>query len=213
MKQLRHSDRWGAVMESLPLHAHWVQGEPMGDVVAMSGIADRYRRIAGDGGPVATGVALVGDAAACTNPSLGRGISFGLMHAAGLPAIVREHVDDPRAFSEAWDVSTEERLTPWYRATVAFDRGRRAQVEAIREGRPAPEPDTPAAKTTAALVAAVRHDPDVFRGFLDIMSCLALPQEVMARPGFAERVSELAAAHDAPPPPGPSREQLLALLA
>jgi hypothetical protein len=45
------------------------------------------------------------------------------------------------------------------------------------------------------------------------MSCLALPQEVMARPGFAERVSELAAAHDAPPPPGPSREQLLALLA
>ena len=185
----------------------------MGEVVAMSGIADRYRRIAGDGGPVATGVALVGDAAACTNPSLGRGISFGLMHAAGLPAIVREHVHDPRAFSEAWDVSTEERLTPWYRATVAFDRGRRAQVEAIREGRPASEPDTPAAKTTAALVAAVRHDPDVFRGFLDIMSCLALPQEVMARPGFAERVSELAAAHDAPPPPGPSREQLLALLA
>ena len=59
----------------------------------------------------------------------------------------------------------------------------------------------------------MRHDPDVFRGFLDIMSCLALPQEVMARPGFAERVSELAAAHDAPPPPGPSREQLLALLA
>jgi 2-polyprenyl-6-methoxyphenol hydroxylase-like FAD-dependent oxidoreductase len=213
VKHLRHSDRWGAVMASLPLHAHWVQGEPIGDVVAMSGIADRYRRIAGDGGPVATGVALVGDAAACTNPSLGRGISLGLMHAAGLPEVVREHGDDPRAFGEAWDVSTEERLTPWYRATVAFDRGRRAQVEAIREGRPAPEPATPAAKAAAAFIVAVRHDPDVFRGFLDVMACLALPQEVMARPGFAERVSELGAAHDAPPPPGPSREQLLALLA
>jgi hypothetical protein len=155
----------------------------------------------------------VADAAACTNPSLGRGISLGLLHAAALPATVRAHLDDPRAFSEAWDTSTEERLTPWYRATVAFDRGRRAQVEAIREGRPAPTPDTPAAKATAALVVAMRHDPDVFRGFLDIMGCMALPQEVMARPGFAERVSELGAAHDAPPPPGPSREQLLALLA
>jgi 2-polyprenyl-6-methoxyphenol hydroxylase-like FAD-dependent oxidoreductase len=213
VKALRHSDRWGAVMASLPLHAHWVDGEPVGDVVAMSGIADRYRRLATDGRPVATGVALVADAAACTNPSLGRGISLGLMHASALPATVRTHLDDPRAFSEAWDTSTEERLTPWYRATVAFDRGRRAQVEAIREGRPAPTPDTPAAKATAALVVAMRHDPDVFRGFLDIMGCMALPQEVMARPGFAERVSELGAAHDAPPPPGPSREQLLALLA
>jgi hypothetical protein len=45
------------------------------------------------------------------------------------------------------------------------------------------------------------------------MACLALPQEVMARPGFAERVSELGATHEAPPPPGPDREGLLALLA
>jgi hypothetical protein len=92
--------------------------------------------------------------AACTNPSLGRGISLGLMHAASLPAIVRAHVDDPRAFTEAWDTSTEERLTPWYRATVAVDRARRAQVEAIREGHPAPTPDTPAGKATASLVVA-----------------------------------------------------------
>ena len=200
-------------MASLPLHAHWVEGEPIGDVVAMSGIADRYRRIAPDGRPVATGVALVADAAACTNPSLGRGISLGLVHAASLPAIARAHLDDARAFSEAWDASTEERLTPWYRATVAFDRARRAQVDAILEGRPVQATDDPTGKATAALVVALRHDADVFRGFVDIMSCLALPQEVMSRPGFAERVSELDAAHDPPPPPGPSREQLVALLA
>jgi 2-polyprenyl-6-methoxyphenol hydroxylase-like FAD-dependent oxidoreductase len=213
MKRLRHSDRWTAVLRSLPLHAHWADGEPIGDVVAMSGIADRYRRLAPDGRPVATGVALVADAAACTNPSLGRGISLGLVHAAALSTIVRAHGDDPRAFSEAWDASTEERLTPWYRATVAFDRARHVQIEAIREGRPPQPPDTPAAKATAALVVALRHDADVFRGFLDVMTCLALPQEVMARPGFAERVSEIASAHEAPPPPGPDREGLLALLA
>jgi 2-polyprenyl-6-methoxyphenol hydroxylase-like FAD-dependent oxidoreductase len=213
IKGLRHGDRWDAVLASLALHRHWAEGEPVDGVVAMSGIADRYRRLAPDGRPVATGVALVADAAACTNPSLGRGISLGLMHAASLPAVVRAHAEDPQAFAEAWDARTEEQLTPWYRATVAFDRARHAQVEAILEGRPPQPPDTPAGKATAALMLAVRHDPDVFRGLLDIMSCLALPQEVMARPGFAERVFELAAAHDPPPPPGPDREQLLGLLA
>jgi 2-polyprenyl-6-methoxyphenol hydroxylase-like FAD-dependent oxidoreductase len=211
LKLLRHADRWTAVVASLPLHAHWLDGEPISDVVAMSGIVDRYRRIAPDGRPAATGVALVADAAACTNPSLGRGISLGLMHAAPLPAVVQAHLDDPRGFAEAWDASTEERLTPWYRATVAFDRASHAQFEAVREGRTVQPPEDPARRTTAALLVALRHDADVFRGFLDIMSCLALPQEVMARPGFAERVFELGAAHDAPPPPGPSREQLLSL--
>jgi hypothetical protein len=32
-----------------------------------------------DGVPVATGIVSVGDAWACTNPSLGRGITMGLM--------------------------------------------------------------------------------------------------------------------------------------
>ena len=31
-------------------------------------------------------------------------------------------------------------------------------------------------------------DADVFRGAMEIIGCLALPQEVFARPGFAERV-------------------------
>jgi 2-polyprenyl-6-methoxyphenol hydroxylase-like FAD-dependent oxidoreductase len=211
VKQLRHPDRWSAVMASLPLHAHWAEGEPLGGVVAMSGITDRHRRLAPDGRPAVTGVALVADAAACTNPSLGRGISLGLMHAAALPAVVRSHVDDPRELAEAWDAATEERLTPWYRATVAFDRARHAQIEAIRQGRPVQPPEGPA-KVSAALVVAMRHDADVFRGFLDIASCLALPQDVMTRPGLAQRISELGAVNDPPPPPGPDRAQLLALL-
>ena len=32
------------------------------------------------------------------------------------------------------------------------------------------------------------HDADVFRAGLEIVGCLALPQEVFARPGLAERV-------------------------
>jgi 2-polyprenyl-6-methoxyphenol hydroxylase-like FAD-dependent oxidoreductase len=37
-----------------------------------------------DGEPVITGLAALGDAWACTNPSLGRGASIGLLHACAL---------------------------------------------------------------------------------------------------------------------------------
>ena len=51
--------------------------EPITGVDVMAGIEDRYRRLVVDGEPVATGVVAVGDAWACTNPSLGRGASIG----------------------------------------------------------------------------------------------------------------------------------------
>ena len=40
----------------------------------------------------------------------------------------------------------------------------------------------------AALPRAMGLDADVFRAALEITNCLALPQEVFARPGMAERV-------------------------
>ena len=60
--------------------------------------------------------------------------------------------------------------------------------------------------------AALPYDADVFRGMLETISCLAFPQEVLARPGFMERVD----AHQDKQPsgaPGPDRKELLALLA
>jgi hypothetical protein len=61
-------------------------------------------------------------------------------------------------------------------------------------------------------VAATR-DPDLFRAFLEIVTCLTLPGDVLARPGLVDRVVELTEPGDLPAPPGPTREQLLALLA
>ena len=55
------------------------------------------------------------------------------------------------------------------------------------------------------------HDADVFRAAMDVISCLALPEEVMARPGIAERVAALANGDS--PVPGPDRESLLRLVA
>ena len=41
-------------IRACPLQAHWLEGEPISPVLAMSGIADRYRRFVVDGRPVAT---------------------------------------------------------------------------------------------------------------------------------------------------------------
>jgi len=200
LKRIRDAGRWTAVVASLPLHAHWLDGEPMTDVVAMGGVVDRYRRLP-DG---VTGLALLADAFACTNPSMGRGISLGLRHAQLLRDIARE--EDPSRFAPAWDEITEAEVAPWYRDTVALDRARLREVEALRNGLPRPRPANPA---RAAIGPAAMRDPDVFRAMMAHRSCLGAPTDLDA---VGERALELAA--DAGPPrlAGPDRDQLLALL-
>ena len=144
LKRLRDRGPWTAVVRACPAHAQWLEGEPISDLIAMGGILDRYRRLVVGGKPVATGVALIGDAWACTNPSQGRGMTLGLLHAKLLADVVRAHPDDPHAFAEACDAATEAELTPWYRETVEEDRIRFAEIEALRHGlraSPAPRVD------------------------------------------------------------------------
>ena len=180
----------------------------------MAGVLDRYRRLAVEGSPVVTGVALVADAWACTNPSLARGLALGLDHAARLRDTVREHLGDPVEFAEAWDAVTEAEFTPWYRATVATDRARLAEIDRLRSGIDAPPPPADElARARARLPLAATRDPELFRAFLEIVSCLTLPSEVFARPGVVDRVLELTDPPDVPTPPGPTRDQLLTLLA
>jgi flavin-dependent dehydrogenase len=213
LKGLRHRDRFHAVVAACPQFAHWLDGEEITGVLPMSGIIDRYRRLCVDGRSPVTGVALLADSWACTNPSVGRGISLGLKHARRLRDVVREHGDDPLALAQAWDDVTEAELTPWYRDTVREDRARWREMQASREGRPPDPPQTADERLRAALFAALPHDADIFRAFMESRSSIATLDDVLARPGLAERIHEVAAGRERTPPPGPDREQLLALLA
>jgi 2-polyprenyl-6-methoxyphenol hydroxylase-like FAD-dependent oxidoreductase len=62
LKALRHEDKWSAVVRACPLHAHWLDGEPITNVLPMAGIIDRYRRFIVDGQPVVTGMLPLADA-------------------------------------------------------------------------------------------------------------------------------------------------------
>jgi 2-polyprenyl-6-methoxyphenol hydroxylase-like FAD-dependent oxidoreductase len=213
MKGLRDPERWSCVVGGCPRHAHWLDGEAITGVVPMAGIVDRFRRLVVDGVPVITGVVAVGDAWACTNPSLGRGIALGLLHAVVTSEVVAKHSGDPRALALAHDEETQARLTPWYRHTIGLDRARVASIQAQIEGVPLTLSDDPAAVVGRALPLAAVQDADVFRAFLEIVGVLTLPQEVLARPGLRERVLELAAGQDSPPIAAPSRTQLLEMMA
>jgi flavin-dependent dehydrogenase len=171
-------------------------------------VLDRYRRFVVDGRPAATGFAALGDAWACTNPSAGRGLSVGLVHAQELRRCVRDALEDPAAFAELWDERTEEAVGPFYRNQIAADRHRLAEMRALRDGLEPPPNDSPLAR----LAAAAPYDPDLFRAFLETVLCVALPQEVLQRPGVQEKLEESGDV-ESPPTPGPDREQLLALLA
>jgi 2-polyprenyl-6-methoxyphenol hydroxylase-like FAD-dependent oxidoreductase len=213
LKRLRDPQHWTALVAACPLHAHWLDGEPITDVLAMGGILDRYRRFVADDAPVATGIISVGDSWACTNPSLGRGITMGLMHTLGTVEVVRQHLDNPLALALAHDCMTETRVAPWYRNTIEIDRTWIARFNASIEARPAPQPTDPLARVAKAFSVAMMYDADLFRAANETRSVLTLPQEVMARPGLVDRIMQVADTHEPVTAPGPSREQLLRMLA
>jgi 2-polyprenyl-6-methoxyphenol hydroxylase-like FAD-dependent oxidoreductase len=211
LKGLRDPSRWSALVRACPLQAHWLDGEPITGILPMGGVVDRYRRLASNGtGPV-PGVASVGDAWACTNPSLGRGMALGLAHAAMLRRAVREHGEDPVRLARAWDETTERELTPWYRATVSTDRARLAEIDANRAGKAPAPPTDDAGRVRLALSAAMARDPEIFRAGSEMINCLALPKVVLGRPGLARRILDVAG-DDFAAPPGPSRQQVLELM-
>ncbi|MFN2534330.1 MAG: FAD-dependent oxidoreductase [Pseudonocardiaceae bacterium] len=207
LKTLRHPECFTRVVAACPRHAHWLDGQPITGVLAIAGISDRHRRFVLDGQPIVTGFAPVGDAWACTNPTGGRGLSLGLMHAQQLRHVARDHLDDPAEFARALDEHTTEFVAPYYWNKVAEDRARLAEMTAHRHGLVPNPPDTP----IAPLLPAAAYDPDAFRGFIDTVSCLALPEEVLARPAVKTAVHR--EQRPAPTVPGPDRTQLLALLA
>jgi 2-polyprenyl-6-methoxyphenol hydroxylase-like FAD-dependent oxidoreductase len=115
------------------------------------------------GPAVATGLAAIGDAWACTNPSLGRGSSIGLLHACALRDLLREvgH-DEPEKPVWRFDEVTETTVAPLYRMTLAFDRHRLAEITGEIAGAPYRTADATWAMSKALYAAALR-DPDVVR--------------------------------------------------
>ena len=211
---LRDVDRWDAVLRSLPLVAHWLDGEPLDErVTTMSKIEDRLRTYVVDGAPVATGVVSVGDAWACSNPMHGRGASIGMLQGLALRDQLRATgLGDPTEFALAFHAATEAEAQPWFDWTRAQDRHRRRMLDTLMAGEPY-RPADERFELESALEHAVAKDPDLLRLFLRGVFVLDPLDTALADAGTAERILELGGAWRDEPGPGPSRDELVALVA
>jgi 2-polyprenyl-6-methoxyphenol hydroxylase-like FAD-dependent oxidoreductase len=207
LKRLRHPAVFDRVLAACPVQAHWADGRPLDGVRAMAGVLDCHRDLVVDGRPVVTGFVAVGDAWACTNPSAGKGLSVGLVHAQLLRSVVAAHLGDPAGLVRAFAAGSRDAVEPFYRAQVSADRIRVGEMRATTFGTPAPRPDA----AWTRLSAAALHDAVLFRAMMEVIGCLATPAEVYARPEIAARLAA-AARPSGRPPPGPDRVRLLELL-
>ena len=179
----------------------------------LAGIEDRFQRLVVDGTPVATGVVSVGDAWACTNPSLGRGASIGLLHARALTDLLREtDTDDAEKLVRRFDEVSTAVVEPLDRMTLALDRHRLAEINGDVVGVPY-ETDDPGWAVNKALYAAGLVDPQAVRTWSLLAALLATPAEVFADRAVVERIMALGVAAPRYPLPGPTRTELLAALA
>lgn len=210
LRRFRDAEVFERVVNQLPLHAHWLEGEPITDMASMVGPVDRERTFVVDGVPCATGLLTVADAAACTNPSLGRGMSLGLMHLEILRETVAAHLPDPTALAMAYHERTKSELQPYHDATTAMDRRRVREMRVYREGD-VPEPSAEERMADVVLQHA-SSDPVMARAFSDLMGCNALAAEVLASPGVFDRVLQLGDGMQPDPPPGPDRTAVLELV-
>lgn len=136
MRKVMDEEMWTRVVSSYPLAAHWLDGETTSEVKAMGKIEDRIRRYVVDGRPVVTGYAAVGDAWACTNPSLGRGATIGLYHAVALRDQLRvEEAPGSSDWALSWSERTEADIEPWYTDGLGPDRLRLREIEAQMAGQ------------------------------------------------------------------------------
>jgi hypothetical protein len=213
MRRVRDPAVFERVLHSLPHHAHWADGTPMNEVDSMVSTANTTREFVVDGRPCVTGLVPLGDAWGFTNPSLGRGISLGVMHAVAFTDAALPFVDQPIELVKRWDEVTRTVAAPWHESTVSFDAIRGPEVEALRQGLPDPfDANDPSVAGARAFNSASHYDGQVFAWGQEIGGCLALPEQVLARAGAFERVIEVALAHPLYEAPTPSRAELEELL-
>jgi 2-polyprenyl-6-methoxyphenol hydroxylase-like FAD-dependent oxidoreductase len=212
LRGLHDTERWSAAVRSMPLVAHWIDAEPLNaHVVTMAGIEDRHRCLVVAGEPVATGVVTLADAWACTNPSLGRGISLGVLHGRILrDTLRRSDPADARQFALDFHDATMTSVEPWYRATVRYDRHRLAEIDAHVRGR-AYDPGDAEWEAIRSIQFAAGRDPDCLRASLSMINVLRTPAEVLAQPGMVDKAQAAGRGWRDRPFPGPTRSELVAI--
>jgi hypothetical protein len=180
---------------------------PITDVMPMGGLMNVDRT--GDSG-VARLVA-VGDAFCHTDPAFAYGLSFSLVHAHALAEAAAE-APDAAAIAERFRADAGPEARERYALACATDAARAARGSGEPLDIRRREGCYPLFSFVGAL-AASPHDDDVLRRTIGRIGLLDRTSVFDDDEALHERIEAILAAAPAPAPPGPPREELLALIA
>lgn len=220
---LPRGDVFDAACAQLPGVAPWTdpaRAAPASKVFAMGALKNAWRTFLVDGAPLARGYYPIGDAAVRTNPLYGRGCSTGAIQAFILGDIFNE-VADPRERLVALDQRVRADIRPFFDAMVRQD------VQAIRRAARERNPDGRKPRWRARLAKSFLEDGigPASRGDLVVLRALMRPfhmneaptawmgrADVMTRILLTWAKAKPLKADLYPPPLGPGRAEMLAVL-
>jgi 2-polyprenyl-6-methoxyphenol hydroxylase-like FAD-dependent oxidoreductase len=204
---LRSPAAFDAATEAIPALAAWTgpaQARPITPVLPGGRLYNSYRGQLNRAGQVAlAGLICVGDSVCTTNPQAGRGVTTSLLQARQLIRLLDEHPADLTSCSLAFDHWCTGHIKPWFDDHVRWDTDliRRWSGHDVDLTRPLP---------SDLIVAAVQADPELIRVVGPYQAMLTLPGSLDAAQA---RAREIYASGWRPPiPPGPSRQELAALV-
>jgi 2-polyprenyl-6-methoxyphenol hydroxylase-like FAD-dependent oxidoreductase len=205
---LRTPAAFEAAIQAIPALAAWTgpaQSRPVTPVLPGGRLYNSYRGQLNRAGQVALdGLICVGDTVCTTNPAAGRGVTTSLLQAQQLISLLEEHTGDFTCCSLAFDHWCAHHIKPWFDDHVHWD------TDLIRRWS-GHDVDLTRRLPSDLIVAAVQADPGLVTAIGPYQAMLAPPGSLDA---VQARAREIYASGWRPPiPPGPSRQELAALVA
>jgi 2-polyprenyl-6-methoxyphenol hydroxylase-like FAD-dependent oxidoreductase len=204
---LRTQAAFEAAARAIPVVAAWTdpgRSRPLTPVLPGGRLYNSYRGQLNDAGRVALdGLIYAGDSVCTTNPAAGRGVTTSLLQARRLISLLAEHGRDLTSCSLAFDRWCDSHIKPWFEDHLYWDADliRRWSGQDIDLTRPLP-PDL--------IMAVAQADPEIARIAGPYQVMLALPSSLDAVQARARAI--YATGWRPPMPPGPTRDELAALV-
>jgi len=214
LRVLRHNWAFEAVVAGIPSLAMWAAPDnatPVCDTLVMSGHQNVRRHYVVNGKPLMYGVLPVGDSLCTTNPQYGWGASMALTYAFAAVDAADKHEGNALL---AYDQAVRDEADGVYRESAAMDRLRIHEWD----GTEIPDADRDALerqRLVRGIAAGSLRDPVLGRAFLRRMNLLDPPERSLDDPevvAHARNTLEILA-NKPPRKVGPTREELLAILA
>jgi 2-polyprenyl-6-methoxyphenol hydroxylase-like FAD-dependent oxidoreductase len=210
---LRQEQIFMAVARVMPEWPTWIDLEhctPIQPVAAMGQEHNRLRQFTRTGYPLAVGLHVIGDTRCQTNSAYGWGAGLAFAEAVVLADVLAEWPGDAVAQTQAFEARMGEEIAGRYRLSSVLDR---ACLRAYH-GEPAWDAGESSARFIETVVApAASEDAEVFRAVKRRLFQLDPVAALAGNAAVHERARQIAVTRPPTPPSGPTREEVLQIIA